>query len=120
VSPERAWVDVRGEELRVQYGRWRVETLLSNIRGVEITGPYAFLKTAGPARLALTDRGLTFASNGDRGLCLRFDRPVVGIEPFGLIHHPTLTITVEDIEGLADALGQDALERRKRYERSSG
>ena len=37
---------------------------------MEITGPYAFWKTAGPARYAVTDSGLTFATNGDRGVLI--------------------------------------------------
>ena len=104
VTPERAWVDLGDEELEARYGWWRVRTPRSNIAGVEATGPYLFLKTAGPARLAITDRGLTFASNRDRGACISFHSPVVGIDPFGLIHHPTLTVTVLDVDGLVEAL----------------
>jgi hypothetical protein len=66
VTPERAGVDLGDEELEARYGRWRVRKPRSNIAGVEVTGPYLFPKTAGPARLATTDRGLTFASIGDR------------------------------------------------------
>ena len=71
---------------------------------VAITGPYALLKTAGPARLAITDRGLTFASNGERGVLLTFRERVPAIDPLGLIRHPELTVTVTDVEGLAAAL----------------
>jgi hypothetical protein len=46
------------------------------------TGPYAFLKTAGPALLAITDRGLTFATTDSRGVLIRFARPV-GLDPLG-------------------------------------
>ena len=77
---------------------------MSNIAGVEVTGPYSFLKTAGPARLAITDRGLTFASNGDRGVCISFRSPVTGIAPFGVVRHPELTVTVLDVDGLVEAL----------------
>jgi hypothetical protein len=113
VTPERAWVDLGGETLEARYGRWRVCTPTSNIAGVEATGPYRFLKTAGPARLAISDRGLTFASNGDRGACIFFHSPVVGIDPFGLIHHPTLTVTVLDVDGLVEALAVENPERRR-------
>ena len=61
--------------LRAHFGRWRVTTPLANISAVATTGPYAFLKTAGPARLAITDRGLTFATNGDRGVLISFHSP---------------------------------------------
>jgi hypothetical protein len=104
VTPERAWVDLSGDELEARYGPWRVRTPMTNIARVEVTGPYAFLKTAGPARLGITDRGLTFASNGDRGVCITFHSPVPGIDPFGRIRHPELTLTVLDVGGLAEAL----------------
>ena len=66
-----------------------------------MTGPYAFFKTAGPARLGITDRGLTFASNGDRGVCITFHSPVAGI---GRIRRPELTVTVLDVDALMKAL----------------
>jgi hypothetical protein len=113
VTPERAWVDLTDDEFEARYGPWRVRTPLSNIAAAEVTGPYSFLKTAGPARLAITDRGLTFASNGDRGLCITFDSPVSGIDRAGRIHHPELTVTVLDVEGLIAALGRHDPERTR-------
>jgi hypothetical protein len=104
VTPECAWVDLWEEELEVRYGRWRVRTPVDNIAGAEATGPYALIKTAGPARLAITDRGLTFASNGDRGARISFHSPVAGIDRRGRIRHPELTVTVVDVDGLVDAL----------------
>jgi len=113
VTPERAWVDLREEELDARYGPWRVHTPMSNIARVEVTGPYAFLKTAGPARLGITDRSLTFASNGDRGVCITFHSPVPGIDPFGRIRHPELTVTVLDVDGLVEALDRHDPERKQ-------
>lgn len=104
VTPNRAWVRVEADRLVARFGPWRVHSALSNISAVEVTGPYAFLKTAGPARLAITDRGLTFATNGDRGVCISFSSPVQGIEPFGLIRHPSLTLTVLDVDDLMSTL----------------
>jgi hypothetical protein len=78
-----------------------VRTGIANIVAAEVTGPYAFLKTVGPARLAVSDRGLTFASNGDRGVLITFRTPIPGLEPLGLLRHPELTVTVTDVEGLA-------------------
>jgi hypothetical protein len=106
VTPERAWVDLREEEFDACYGPWRVRTPLSNIVAARATGPYSFLKTAGPARLAITDRGLTFASNGDRGVCITFHTPVRGIDRSGRIRHPELTVTVLDVSGLLAALAR--------------
>jgi hypothetical protein len=104
VTPRRAWVDVHDDELEVRFGFWYVATGLRNITDVEVTGPYSFLKTAGPARLAVTDQGLTFATNGDRGALVRFRVPVVGIEPLGIVRHPELTVTVADVDSLATLL----------------
>jgi hypothetical protein len=101
VTPARAWVDLGEEELEARYGPWRLRTPTSNIAAAELTGPYAFFKTAGPARLGITDRGLTFASNGDRGVCINFHSPVPGI---GRIRHPELTVTVLDVDALMKAL----------------
>jgi hypothetical protein len=101
VTPERAWVDLGEEELEARYGPWRLRTPTSNIAAAEVTGPYAFFKAAGPARLGITDRSLTFASNGDRGVCINFHSPVPGI---GRIRHPELTVTVLDVDALMKAL----------------
>jgi hypothetical protein len=104
ISPKTAWVDVGGDTLRARFGPWRVTTPLANISATAVTGPYAFLKTAGPARLAITDRGLTFATNGDRGVLISFHSPVRGLDPLGVLRHPELTVTVADIDGLVERL----------------
>ena len=78
---------------------------------VAVTGPYAFLKTAGPARLAITDRGLTFATNGDRGVLISFHSAVRGLDPLGILRHPELTVTVADIDGLVERLRSGPVSR---------
>jgi len=104
VTPTRAFVEVDENTLDAHFGRWRVQTPLSNIGDVAVTGPYRLLKTAGPARLAITDRGLTFATNGEHGVRITFKEPVPGIDPFGLIRHPELTVTVAEVDRLAALL----------------
>jgi hypothetical protein len=104
VTPASAWLEVGSGTLRARFGPWRLHTPLVNITAVEITGPYAFLKTAGPAHLGITDRGLTFATNGDRGVLITFREPVPGIEPTGRLRHPELTVTVAAVDGLAAVL----------------
>jgi hypothetical protein len=104
ITPESAWVEVGQGRLDARFGRWRVRTPLTNVADAEVTGPYAFWKTAGPARLAITDRGLTFATNGDRGVLISFRKPVRGLEPLGVIRHPELTVTVAEVERLAELL----------------
>jgi len=104
ITPANSGVDVADGHLLVRYGRWSVRTPLANIRGTEITGPYTTVKTIGPGRMSFVDRGLTFASNGERGLCICFHEPVPGLEPTGRLRHPALTVTVADVDGLAAAL----------------
>jgi hypothetical protein len=106
ISPATAWVDVSGSALDARFGPWRVSTPLANVADVAVTGPYAFWKTAGPARLAITDRGLTFATNGDRGVLISFRSRVRGIDPLGVLRHPELTVTVADVDRLSELLGQ--------------
>jgi hypothetical protein len=104
ISPQTAWVELTGVYLHARYGRWMVQTPLYNIASVEVTGPYRFFKTAGPPRLGVTDAGLTFASNGDRGVLIEFRQKVPGIEPLGILRHPELTVTVAEPEDLAATL----------------
>ncbi len=101
VLPATSWVEVAEGELRARFGPWRLRTPLDNIAGTEITGGYGFLRTAGPAHLSFADRGVTFATNGDRGLCVRFVEPVRVLFP---LTHPGATLTVADPEALARAL----------------
>lgn len=57
--------------------------------------------------VAITDRGLTFATNNRPGVLVLFNS-VRGLDPLGLIRHPELTVTVADLEGLRDALSEQA------------
>ncbi len=104
VTPRTAAVSVDGGQFALRFGPWRLRTPLDNVVSTELTGPFALLKTAGPAHLSLRDRGLTCATNGKRGICVRFADPVSGIEPIGVLRHPAVTVTVADLEGLADVL----------------
>jgi hypothetical protein len=104
ITPRSAHVDIGDGSFDARFGPWRLTTPLTNIKAVSITGPYHFIKTAGPARLAVTDRGLTFATNHRRGVLVLFHTAVPGLDPLGLIRHPELTVTVADVEGLKDAL----------------
>jgi len=104
VRPANAWVELAVATFEARFGPWRVVTPVSNIKRVAVTGPYRFVKTAGPARLAITDRGLTFATNGNHGVLLLFRAPVPGLDPFGVIRHPELTVTVAEVDQLAGAL----------------
>ena len=97
-------VELGPQWLYVRYGPWRLLTPRTNIASAEVTGGFSFAKTAGPPHLSLTDRGVSFTSNGDRALCLRFHEPVPAIDPTATITHPGATISVADPEALAAAL----------------
>ena len=94
VQPERARLELEGERLTAVFGPWRVETSIDNIESAEATGPYGLLKVVGPAHLSLSDGGLTFATNTESGLCLKFREPVRGLLPMSLVRHGSLTVTV--------------------------
>lgn len=106
IAPATAWVEVGVERLEARFGPWRVSTPLTNVVDAEVTGPYAFWKTAGPARLAITDRGLTFATTGTRGVRITFASSVTGLDPLGLFRHPELTVTVRESDRLAALLNE--------------
>lgn len=107
VTPATSFIRIDETDLWVRFGFWSVRTSLANVIGYECSGPYAFAKTAGPARLSFADKGLTFATNHRSGVCLTFAEPIRGIDPLGLIRHPGLTVTPADRDGFVAAL-QDA------------
>ncbi len=102
ITPATAWVDVTGSELAVRFGLWRLRTPWSNVTSVELSGGYRLVKTAGPPRLSFTDRGVSFATNGEQGVCLKFRKPVAVLDPTRRILHPGATLTVRDAESFAD------------------
>lgn len=104
VTPDRASVRLGAQRFEARYGPWVVSTTVDNLAGAEITGPFTLPKTVGPAHLSFADRGITFASNRHRGVCIRFHEPVPGIGPNDAIRHPGLTVTVDDPEGLQRAV----------------
>ncbi len=104
VTPATTSVVVGPDDLQVRFGPWRLRTPLANLAGVELTGDFSFIRTAGPAHLSLADRGVTFATNGDRAVCVTFHEPVRALDPTGRLRHPGATITVEDPDRLAEEL----------------
>ncbi|GAA3068542.1 hypothetical protein [Streptosporangium carneum] len=103
VTPQRAFVLVEDERLTVRFGPWLLRTPLSNVLDATITGPYTAWRVIGP-HLSLADRGVTFGTNAERGVCVRFRTPVPALLPGGLLPHPGATVTVADPEGLVSAL----------------
>lgn len=104
IVPSRTGVDVDDERLTARFGSWVVSTPLANVLAAEVTGPYHLTKVIGGPHLSFSDRGLTFATNARQGACIRFVRPVRGIDPLGRVVHPGLTVTVADPAPLVELL----------------
>lgn len=104
ITPTTTEVRLRGGQLEIRFGPWRLHTPISNVASHARTGPYAVLKTIGPAHLSLADRGITLATNAEQGLCIAFHAPVGCIEPAHRLRHPAVTVTVADCDRLAAAL----------------
>lgn len=105
VHPGNSQVTLTDDDRFVaKFGRWVVDTPLSNIDCVEITGPYRAYRAIG-VRGSAVDQGLTFGSSRSGGVCVTFHEPVPKLLP-GMRNHPGLTVTVADLEGLAAAVAE--------------
>jgi hypothetical protein len=102
VRPSRDGVTLTDDgKLRATFGLLKLETTLDNVDGAHITRGYRWWTAAG-ARGSMVDDGLTFGTNADAGVCIHFHEKVPSrIRRSG---HSALTVTVEDLEGLTDAL----------------
>ena len=101
VSPATAWVEVDDVEVDVRFGPWRCRTPLTNIRDVRTTWDYSAARAIG-VRGSFSDLGATFGTSTVGGVCMCFHRRVAAMTPVPV--HPGLTVTVEDVEGLAALL----------------
>ena len=103
VHPGNCLVTLTNDDrFNAKFGRWVVDTPLSNVDCVEITGPYRGYKAIG-VRGSAVDQGLTFGSSRRGGVCVTFHEPIPNLLP-GMKHHPGLTVTVVDLEALAGAV----------------
>jgi hypothetical protein len=101
LRPGRDGVTVTDQTFLATFGFLKLETPLGNIDDAHVTRDYRWWTAAG-VRLSLADRGLTFGTNRSAGVCVHFRDPV----PSPLRHkgHTALTVTVADVEGLAERL----------------
>lgn len=104
VRPSTCEVVVSDELFDVRYGLVRLQTPRSNLREASVTGPYDLLKAIGP-RGSMVDHGATFGTNAERGVCVMFHEPVGALLGRRFFRHPGVTVTVDDPEGLVEALG---------------
>ena len=95
---------IDGDRLTATYGLANLSTSLDNVVGGHITENYRWYTAVG-VRLSFVDDGLTFGTNTRRGVCIHFNDKVGGVIPGR--RHSALTITVEDCEGLLEAIGHD-------------
>ena len=103
VHPGNALVTLTDDDRFVAgFGRYKIDTPLSNIDCIEVTGPYRWYRAIG-IRGSTVDNGITFGSSTAGGVCVTFHEPIRRLLP-GLRDHPGLTVTVVDITGLAAAL----------------
>lgn len=112
VRETSAWVEVdpgfdldgKDDEVQVHFGPWSMAFPRYDVVEAEVTGPSSFLRVVGPPHLSVRDRGVTFATTRGQGLCISLRAPRKAIDPFGLLLHQTVTVTVADPAGLRDAL----------------
>ena len=92
-----------GGDLTATFGFLTVRTNLENIDGAHITRDYRWWTAVG-ARRSFVDDGLTFGTNFKAGVCIHFREKV----PSALSRkgHSALTVTVEDLDGLVEALSR--------------
>lgn len=98
IRPATTGVEVSDMHLDVRFGPWGCKTPLSNVCDVQVTRDYVAIKAIGP-RASAKDRGATFGTSTVGGVCICFKKPVKALTP--IAWNTALTVTVEDIEGLA-------------------
>jgi hypothetical protein len=105
VTSGRAEVIVDEQTLQVRFGPWRVDTALTNISKVEVTGPYRWWKAIG-IRMSLADKGITFGTSTASGVCIQLEEPVsVRLGRLRVpLRHPGITVTVADTSALSTLL----------------
>jgi hypothetical protein len=102
------------EQLVATFGwSWRIQTPLANIGSYQITGPYRWWRAIGP-RGSLADRGFTFGTSTHGGVCLQFREPIPWYWRGAMTD---LTVTVDDLEGLATELERRGIHGEDRRSR---
>jgi hypothetical protein len=105
VRSGNAYVDLGDDELDAHFGFFRVRTPTSNLASWRIEGPWLWITAIG-VRMSVRHHDLTFGGTNRGGVRIDFRDPVPGL---GRLRIPALYVTVEDLEGLADALAERGL-----------
>ena len=103
VDPEVDGVTLTDDgRLGATFGRFRVDTPLTNIADVTNTGPYRWWKSIG-LRGSGADTGITFGTTNRVGACILFREPIPQVVP-PRSSHAGLTVTVSEPDALIDAV----------------
>ena len=111
VRRSNAWVELNGE-LDARFGFFRLRTPVANLASWRIEGPWLWITAIG-VRRSVRHGDVTFGGSHRGGVRLDFHESV----PLGPLAVPALYVTVEDLDGLAQALrergipGEDARRR---------
>ena len=102
VRAGNAYVDLGDDELDAHFGFFRVRTPTSNLASWRLEGPWLWVTAIG-VRMSVRHHDVTFGGTNRGGVRVDFREPVRGL---GRLRIPALYVTVEDLEGLADALAE--------------
>jgi hypothetical protein len=105
VRAGNAYVDLGDDELDAHFGFFRVRTATSNLASWRLEGPWLWVTAIG-VRTSVRHHDVTFGGTNRGGVRVDFREPVRGL---GRLRIPALYVTVEDLEGFADAQSERGL-----------
>lgn len=94
-----AWVDLDDDSLTARFGWSHATTPIANIASWRIEGPWRWVTAIG-VRRSFRHADITFGGSPKGGVRLDFRQPVRIVR----LRAPALYLTVEDLEGLGQAL----------------
>lgn len=98
-GPDDAWVELEDDSLSATFGWASATTPIANIKSWRIEGPWRWITAIG-IRRSIRHGDITFGGSPHGGVRLDFNEPI-RVGPF---KPPALYLTVEDLEGFAEAL----------------
>jgi hypothetical protein len=98
VRRHNAYVDL-GRDVDVRFGFFRVTTPVSNLAGWRIEGPWAWITAIG-VRNGIRHGDVAFDGTHTGGVRMDLREPI----RFGPLRRTAIYVTVEDLEGFAEAL----------------
>ncbi len=99
-----AWVELGDDTFEARFGRFRAVTPLSNIAAWRIEGPWLWITAIG-VRRSVRHGDITFGGSHRGGVRLEFVERV----PVWRFRCPALYVTVEDLDGFAEALAEQGI-----------